>query len=246
MGGEEVPPSIRLKNEGDNHWRADRTTDAIIAWSRAIASHDCPDDILPSLYSNRAAAHIKLGNGREAKNDADVCVLMKPDWAKGHMRLGKALMLLNNPQDALLSFRRAAELEPDNREYLAAVNDARYHTSRSGNNATSSNYSTTGTPPPPPQQRQQQQRAPPPPPRHTNEHQGYHYVGPPWYQPYLLWINQNQRMIMQFGMIMVGVWFLMGSGVINMDAGFGGEIGTVLVVAGGIYGIYLFIVYLFQ
>jgi hypothetical protein len=82
--------------------------------------------MFPTLYSNRSAAHLKVNNGKAAETDARITVAMKPSWPKAHMRLGGALMSLGRPDDAATSFRTACDLEPGNREYEAAANDARF------------------------------------------------------------------------------------------------------------------------
>mmetsp|Transcript_9746 Transcript_9746/g.12806 ORF Transcript_9746/g.12806 Transcript_9746/m.12806 type:complete len:265 (-) Transcript_9746:216-1010(-) len=232
MGAENE--ATNLKSQGDEFWRKGEVTQAIVAWSRAIASTDCSEDNLPSLYSNRSAAHLRLGNHREAKADAEVCIAMRPTWAKAHMRLGKALMLNGNPDEAVYSFRKASELDPDNREYSSAVNDAKYHSKK---NTSSNNQSNTAQPNNNENFNNNRNHQ-----RNQNQnfnHNQNNFNHPPWYQPYLgdfvLWYTRNQRFIMQFGCIMIAVFVLLNSGVINMDAGIGGEVGTVIIVAGGVY-----------
>ena len=43
------------------------------------------------LYSNRSAAFLKLGKVAKAIEDADECIVLKPDWEKGYFRKGQAL-----------------------------------------------------------------------------------------------------------------------------------------------------------
>ena len=50
-----------------------------------------PEDA--ALYSNRAAARIKLGEGGAALEDAEAAVRLRPGWDKGHYRRGCALEL---------------------------------------------------------------------------------------------------------------------------------------------------------
>ena len=123
--------ALRLKAEGDTAWREERWNDAINAWTEALKARDCPEDMFHTLYSNRSAAHLKLSNGRSAETDARIVVAMKPHWAKGHMRLGGALMVLERHAEAAEAFRAAYDIEPSNREYQAAASDARYSTSLS-------------------------------------------------------------------------------------------------------------------
>ena len=54
--------------------------------------------------SNRAAAYLKLGNASAALADADECIRLKPDFAKGHARREAALELLRAERsDGMLS-----------------------------------------------------------------------------------------------------------------------------------------------
>ena len=46
------------------------------------------DELLPTLYSNRSAARCELGRWGGAATDADACLLLRPGWAKGHLRKG--------------------------------------------------------------------------------------------------------------------------------------------------------------
>lgn len=242
MGGNEA---LKLKREGDEQWKLGESNKAIILWSRAIASNDCDDDVLILLYSNRSAAHYKLKNKRECLSDAEVCIAMKPNWSKSHLRLGKALILNNKLDLALESFKKALEIEPDNREYSSAINDVKYQLSKQqqginydgNNNSEEVNYGSNIN-----NNTSNQNNRPPPAAGHQNNYRPpniHQHQEDPFYQPYLqnalLWYNRNQKAVMQFGMIMIGVFVLLNSGVLNMDAGIGGELGTVLIVAGGVY-----------
>lgn len=75
----------------------------------------------PPFSSNRCAAHLKLADGILALADADTCLKLKPNWAKGHMRQGSSFVLLQQFDEAASAFTRAAELEPGNRECEACT-----------------------------------------------------------------------------------------------------------------------------
>lgn len=50
-------------------------------------------DAAPPARSNRAAAHLKLGDASAALADVDAAVAAQTDWEKGHFRRGYALKL---------------------------------------------------------------------------------------------------------------------------------------------------------
>lgn len=47
------------------------------------------------LLSNRSLAFLKAGRAAAAAEDAASVIALSPQWAKGHWRLGKALVELN-------------------------------------------------------------------------------------------------------------------------------------------------------
>lgn len=51
--------------------------------------------------SNRAAAWIKLGRGKEAAADAEATLRLRPGWDKAAFRLGCSLELLGRPDDVM-------------------------------------------------------------------------------------------------------------------------------------------------
>ena len=42
----------------------------------------------PKLYSNRCTARLLLHQFKDALKDAEKCVSLDPDWAKGHIQMG--------------------------------------------------------------------------------------------------------------------------------------------------------------
>ncbi len=75
-----------------------------------------------------SAAYLKLGNSKsKALKDAEKCVGLGKQWAKGHCRLGAALHSLGRLEQALDAFREAIRLDPDNegnKKSLRGVQDA--------------------------------------------------------------------------------------------------------------------------
>jgi stress-induced-phosphoprotein 1 len=55
----------------------------------SVAIEQNPQD--HALFSNRSACHFNQNNFDQAASDAEECINVKPDWAKGYMRKGLAL-----------------------------------------------------------------------------------------------------------------------------------------------------------
>lgn len=77
------------------------------------------------LYSNRSAVYLAKGDAKsKAFRDAETCVRLKPDWAKGHGRLGAAQHALGRFADAQASYLTALSLE-ESASYRAALEAAK-------------------------------------------------------------------------------------------------------------------------
>ncbi len=58
-----------------------------------------------AVYSNRSASYLKKGEHDNALKDAQRCVEIAPDWAKGYGRLGAALFALSRFDEAEAAYR---------------------------------------------------------------------------------------------------------------------------------------------
>ena len=113
-----MPTALDHKAAGAAAWKAGDWAAAVDAFGEAIEADiaDASGD-LHSYYSNRSACYMKLGQAKEALEDARQCVVLRPGWAKGHAREGAALSALGKATDAKRCYTRASELEPANTEY---------------------------------------------------------------------------------------------------------------------------------
>ncbi|GAQ88755.1 hypothetical protein KFL_004560160 [Klebsormidium nitens] len=66
-----------------------------------------------ALHSNRSYALLKFGKATQAAEEAGRAVTCRPEWNKGHFRLGEALFALEDFDGAEKAFARAHELAPD-------------------------------------------------------------------------------------------------------------------------------------
>ena len=72
---------------------------------------------LATLYSNRCAARLQLGDLLKALADAHHAVQLAPAWPKGFFRKGCCLRELGHLQEAREAFVAGQRLEPENRDW---------------------------------------------------------------------------------------------------------------------------------
>ncbi len=78
------------------------------------------------LFSNRSLVRMQLGKVTEALEDANAAVKHDPGYVKAHWRQGQAFTACGQNAEALKSFEKALELEPENkalRKEVAAAKD---------------------------------------------------------------------------------------------------------------------------
>lgn len=99
-----------LKAQGNSAFAAKDFPTAIKFFTQAI-------EVDPSnhvLYSNRSACHASLKDFKQANADADKCIELKSDWAKGYSRKGAAMHGLSDLQGACDAYEKCLELDPSN------------------------------------------------------------------------------------------------------------------------------------
>uniref|UniRef100_A0A8C1LVR8 Tetratricopeptide repeat protein 28 n=1 Tax=Cyprinus carpio TaxID=7962 RepID=A0A8C1LVR8_CYPCA len=76
------------------------------------------------LYSNRSAAHLKLGQYQTALDDAVKARLLNPKWPKAYFRQGVALQYLGRHADALAAFASGLAQDPKSLQLLVGMVEA--------------------------------------------------------------------------------------------------------------------------
>uniref|UniRef100_A0A673K3A1 Tetratricopeptide repeat protein 28 n=1 Tax=Sinocyclocheilus rhinocerous TaxID=307959 RepID=A0A673K3A1_9TELE len=76
------------------------------------------------LYSNRSAAHLKLGQYQIALDDAVKARLLNPKWPKAYFRQGVALQYLGRHADALAAFASGLAQDPKSLQLLVGMVEA--------------------------------------------------------------------------------------------------------------------------
>ncbi|XP_069701296.1 dynein axonemal assembly factor 4 [Periplaneta americana] len=113
---EELDP-VWLKDKGDSFFKVGNYLGAISAYSHAIQL----GSKMPALYSNRAAAHMAIGNLHKAVNDCSTALeLLTPcveknalSRARCHARRGSALCKLGLMRQGLGELEAAVALQPN-------------------------------------------------------------------------------------------------------------------------------------
>ena len=87
---------------------AGNTTEAIEQYTKAINV----DGSNAVYYSNRSAAYLKKGDAHNALNDAEACLGLDPQFAKGYSRKGAALHALKRYNDSIAAYKQGLEKFP--------------------------------------------------------------------------------------------------------------------------------------
>ena len=99
-----------LKSQGNALFQSGDFAQALKLFSEAITLS--PNDHV--LYSNRSACHAKLEDYNSALIDAEKCVSLKSDWARGYQRLGLAQFYLKQYKEAVATYQKGIEIDPNN------------------------------------------------------------------------------------------------------------------------------------
>ena len=95
------------KNEGNTALNEGRLEEAIACYTKAIELE--PKNHV--FYSNRSAANARAKKFEAAASDAERCIALKPDWARGYSRHGYALLALNRYQEAADAYQKGLDVD---------------------------------------------------------------------------------------------------------------------------------------
>ena len=123
--------ATELKQKGTELVRLGKHQEAVKAYTDAIKLN--PTDV--HLYhSNLSMCYHALNDAPNAEKAARKAIEAKPEWAKGHARLGNALLLAAKPAEAVAAYAAGLAVEPANVSLLELMMKAQ--------------SSLTGAPPP--------------------------------------------------------------------------------------------------
>ncbi|KAI8050285.1 hypothetical protein BDF22DRAFT_756914 [Syncephalis plumigaleata] len=87
----------------ERHFQAGAFDQAILAYCEALGLD--PNNHL--LHANACQAMLRHGNYKEARFHAEQCTQLRPEWPKGHYRLGTVLMKLEEYDEAVEALETA-------------------------------------------------------------------------------------------------------------------------------------------
>mmetsp|Transcript_15099 Transcript_15099/g.35009 ORF Transcript_15099/g.35009 Transcript_15099/m.35009 type:complete len:566 (-) Transcript_15099:1716-3413(-) len=100
--------AAEFKAAGNASLQAGKISDAISNYTKAIDL----DGSNHVYYSNRSAAYLKKGEGNNALEDANSCIALNPQFAKGYSRKGAALHGLKRYNDSIAAYKEGLEKFP--------------------------------------------------------------------------------------------------------------------------------------
>ena len=100
----------RYKTQGNQALAGGMNEEAVRLYTLAVRE----DPFSEVYFSNRSAAYASLKRFKEALDDADEVVRLKPAWVKGHTRRGAALSGLKKHEEARKAYIKACDFEPGN------------------------------------------------------------------------------------------------------------------------------------
>jgi hypothetical protein len=141
--------SIALKAEGNALFSAQDYDNAIKKYSAAInaiknvnfAAED--KDFLKALYSNRSASFLKLKQSSPALNDANECVRLDNNWAKGHVRKGDCYFAIHKYTEAYNAYNGGSRVDPNDQNIKKKMEQCMNAISRASDAASSSARTNT-------------------------------------------------------------------------------------------------------
>jgi len=96
------------KAAGNKALQAGKITEAIEEYTAAIRL----DGSNHVYFSNRSAAYMKKGDAHNALEDAESCIGLSPDWAKGYSRKAAALHFLGRLNDSVAAYKEGLLKSP--------------------------------------------------------------------------------------------------------------------------------------
>jgi stress-induced-phosphoprotein 1 len=110
-----------LKAEGNKAMQAGNVTEAIEKYTAAIRV----DGANHVYFSNRSAAYLKQGDANNALEDAEACLGLNPEFAKGYSRKGAALHAMKRYNDAIAAYEKGLDKFPNDAGLTKGINEAK-------------------------------------------------------------------------------------------------------------------------
>mmetsp|Transcript_22159 Transcript_22159/g.61665 ORF Transcript_22159/g.61665 Transcript_22159/m.61665 type:complete len:566 (+) Transcript_22159:632-2329(+) len=101
--------AAEFKAAGNAALQAKKFSEAIANYTKAI-NLDGSNHV---YFSNRSAAYLSKGDGNNALEDANSCIALNPQFAKGYSRKGAALHALKRYNDSIAAYNEGLEKFPN-------------------------------------------------------------------------------------------------------------------------------------
>ncbi|KAJ3344307.1 hypothetical protein HDU93_000097 [Gonapodya sp. JEL0774] len=117
--------AANFKEQGNEAFRLGKKgySDAVSFYSKGIAANPTDAELVSTLYANRAAVNLELGNFRSTLGDCAKAIKANAKNVKAYYRAAKASLALDHVDDALDAAKRGLQLDPSNQP-LETLNNA--------------------------------------------------------------------------------------------------------------------------
>jgi stress-induced-phosphoprotein 1 len=119
--------SLYHKEEGNKHFQEGKWVPAIEEYTEAIRRN--PNDA--KIYSNRAAAFVKLMEWGKAMEDAEKAIALEPTFVKAYLRKAKIQFFLKQYHKAIETYKQGLVISPDSDELKEGMQETRMAIARS-------------------------------------------------------------------------------------------------------------------
>lgn len=99
--GEPDEVASNFKQHGNDYFKAKRYREAVGFYTQALDAEPKEEELLLSLYLNRAACHLQLQNYRSTLRDTSQALAIRPTSSKAFYRAAQALAALDKAVEAI-------------------------------------------------------------------------------------------------------------------------------------------------
>lgn len=110
-----------FKAKGNQALQAKKFAEAVGFYTKAINL----DGANVVYYSNRSAAYLSMGDAQNALNDANSCIGLDPEFAKGYSRKGAALHALKRFNDSIAAYEKGLAKFPEDQGLINGLDAAK-------------------------------------------------------------------------------------------------------------------------
>ncbi|CCH43616.1 Tetratricopeptide repeat protein [Wickerhamomyces ciferrii] len=106
--------AINFKNQGNEQFKIKQYKSAIEFYNKGLAMNCLDENLVASLFLNRAACNLELKNYRTTINDCRECLKINPRNVKAFYRMSKAFFAIEKFDESIESLQFSLALDPEN------------------------------------------------------------------------------------------------------------------------------------